>query len=358
MRYRLVAILFFISFNTLAQIQGPYSDGLAWIKKKSKYGFINDKKEFVIPIVFDSTYSFREGVTPVKFNGKWFYITKEGKCAHQSEAFQYSRGRTTENNTDKDTLFFKVARPYFNKRAIIEYLDDVDTTKGVYRIYQEGQFIIHHDGWTMDFTDYEADDSVGNFDKGYAIAKKNGKYGIIDTNYNYLLPKIYDRIISYNKGYATVVLNGREIRLNPFGECVWNCTEDLKLPRRSNGNFSTIYFNHLGSKFDKKEEVKLENLLRYLKKERNIRIVITGMCELYSYGTSEGWYNIYASIQKSWDNAYAVQKFLVNNDIKRERIIFQYGRQNGPSNTVSIRDAMKGEEGPSLTPPPFPNHAR
>ncbi len=59
--------------------------------------------------------------------------------------------------------------------------------------------------------------------------------------------------------------------------------------------------------------------------------------------------------QRSWDRVNAVINFMVDrNNIDRDRFIFQYGGAGNSSN-VDYRSANNGEEGPSNTPPPFPN---
>jgi hypothetical protein len=59
--------------------------------------------------------------------------------------------------------------------------------------------------------------------------------------------------------------------------------------------------------------------------------------------------------QRSWDRVNAVINYMVDKQgVDRERFIFQYGATGDP-NSVNYRSANSGEEGPSNTPPPFPN---
>jgi hypothetical protein len=62
--------------------------------------------------------------------------------------------------------------------------------------------------------------------------------------------------------------------------------------------------------------------------------------------------------QRSWDRVNSVINYMVDKQgVDRERFIFQYG-QSGDANSVEYRSAGNGEEGPSNTPPPFPNLRR
>lgn len=60
--------------------------------------------------------------------------------------------------------------------------------------------------------------------------------------------------------------------------------------------------------------------------------------------------------QRSWDRVNSVINYMVDKQgIDRDRFIFQYGQGGGDANSVNYRAAGTGEEGPSNTPPPFPN---
>lgn len=59
--------------------------------------------------------------------------------------------------------------------------------------------------------------------------------------------------------------------------------------------------------------------------------------------------------QRSWDRVNAVIEYMANDlQISRDQVIFQYG-VDGDANTVIIRSAQPGEEGPSNLPPPHPH---
>lgn len=60
--------------------------------------------------------------------------------------------------------------------------------------------------------------------------------------------------------------------------------------------------------------------------------------------------------QRSWDRVNAVIEHLANNlQISRDQVIFQYQGVEADANTVIIRSAQQGEEGPSNLPPPHPH---
>jgi len=60
--------------------------------------------------------------------------------------------------------------------------------------------------------------------------------------------------------------------------------------------------------------------------------------------------------QLSWDHVNAVITYLVEKEgISADRFIFNYGQEGGDCNTVDLRGAAEGEEGPNTVAPPHPN---
>ena len=60
--------------------------------------------------------------------------------------------------------------------------------------------------------------------------------------------------------------------------------------------------------------------------------------------------------QRSWDRVNAVINYLVEKEgISSDRFIFQFGQEGGDCNTVDLRAAAAGEEGPNNVPAPHPN---
>lgn len=63
--------------------------------------------------------------------------------------------------------------------------------------------------------------------------------------------------------------------------------------------------------------------------------------------------------QLSWDHVNAVITYLVESEgISSDRLIFNYGNEGGDCNTVDLRAAEEGEEGPNTVPAPHPNLRR
>lgn len=75
------------------------------------------------------------------------------------------------------------------------------------------------------------------------------------------------------------------------------------------------------------------------------RVVVIGYC-----ASSK------AEQQRSWDRVNAVINYLVEREgISGDRFIWQIGQEGGDCNTVDLRAAAVGEEGPNNVPAPHPN---
>lgn len=60
--------------------------------------------------------------------------------------------------------------------------------------------------------------------------------------------------------------------------------------------------------------------------------------------------------QRSWDRVNAIITYLIEKEgVSGDRLIFKYAEEGGDCNTVDIRPANEGEEGPNSVPAPHPN---
>jgi outer membrane protein OmpA-like peptidoglycan-associated protein len=92
----------------------------------------------------------------------------------------------------------------------------------------------------------------------------------------------------------------------------------------------------------------LASVASRLRNNPGCRIVVTGYCASNK-----------SAQQRSWDRVNAVINHLVEREgISADRFIFQHAQEGGDCNTVDLRAAAAGEEGPSNVPAPHPNLRR
>lgn len=69
----------YVSSGPKYQNVRSFSEGLAPVQASNgKWGYINEKQQFVIPARFDDAKEFQSGKAAVKANGKWGFINKSG----------------------------------------------------------------------------------------------------------------------------------------------------------------------------------------------------------------------------------------------------------------------------------------
>ena len=92
----------------------------------------------------------------------------------------------------------------------------------------------------------------------------------------------------------------------------------------------------------------LASVAARLRNNPECRIVVIGYCA-----------STKSEQQRSWDRVNAVINHLVEREgISGDRLIFQYGMEGGDCNTVDLRAAASGEQGPTNVPAPHPNLRR
>jgi outer membrane protein OmpA-like peptidoglycan-associated protein len=130
----------------------------------------------------------------------------------------------------------------------------------------------------------------------------------------------------------------------PDPECCKNIPPPAK-PVCAIGDLPSVSFKSGTTKINKDNEAALSSVADKLRNNPNCKVVVTG------YGEASK-----ASQQLSWDRVNAVINYLVDKQgISRERFIFRFGESGGDPNTIDIRSAVDGDEGPNTVPAPHPN---
>ena len=146
-----------------------YKCKLASAKLNGKYGFIDQKGNSVIPIKFEKVRSNKvDSFVCAMQNGKWAFFSCSGE-------------KLTDFNFDKITE---------------SYYDDHNYTyfeRGLCRVERNGKVAYLNKDFkeVVNFGTYDVAEPFRNY---LGIVAKNGKYGIIDTLGNVILPLKYDLI--------------------------------------------------------------------------------------------------------------------------------------------------------------------
>lgn len=163
---------------------GDFSNGLAAVKNQKKWGYINAKGEVVIPFRYNRAKKFDSGIAIVQQNKKWFYINKTGeeiKMPPSEKLFDFNNGVAFIRKNKKTGLINHkgevLISPTYNK--ILKFRNGFAKVKnGKFwgMIDTKGKVII-------DTTTYS---HIGGNSNGIIPAKKGNSYGLIVNNTNFI----------------------------------------------------------------------------------------------------------------------------------------------------------------------------
>src|SRR5450830_1605932 len=184
-----------------------FSEGLARVELKGKYGYINTQGKMVTPIIYDQVYDFSDndgGLAEVELKGKWGYINTQGKMV-----------------------------------TPIIY-DEIDSfSNGLAPVKLKGKWgYINNKGKMVIPAVY--DQTYGFFD-GLACVVLNSKWGYIDTKGKMVIPAIYD-IASplFTDGVSEVWLNNKMGYIDTKGTQYWEKNVTPKKPAPAAKNWQQV----------------------------------------------------------------------------------------------------------------------
>ena len=149
-----------------------FDEGLAAVKLKGKWGFIDKSGKVVVPIKYDDVEVFYEGLADVKLNGKYGFVDKSG--------------------TEVVPLKYDYADNFY---------------EGFAKVGLNGKWgFVDKSGKEVVPLKY---DVVGLFSEGLAIVELNGKWGFVDKSGTEVVPPKYDKVWRFSEGLVSVELNGK-----------------------------------------------------------------------------------------------------------------------------------------------------
>ena len=111
------------------------------------------------------------------------------------------------------------------------------------------------------------------------------------------------------------------------------------------GSLPSVSFKVGNNKLSDDAKAVLSTVAANLRNNPGCKVVVIGYC---SSNKKEQ--------QLSWDHVNAVINYMVDKEgISADRFIFNYGQEGGDCNTVDLRAAGEGEDGPNTVEPPHPN---
>ena len=220
---------------------GDFSEGMAWVKKNGKTGYVNKEGELIIPLLYSAGKDFKDGLFPVEKDGRWGYIDKKGKIKIK---FQYKSAEAFSEkiavvSDDLKEFFFidDTGKQLFGRKfdfcaSFSEGVATVGIKDGLSSllygaINTEGKLVIPMEcGFIYPFSE------------GKAVSCLNNKYGYIDKTGTAVIPFEYYFAEAFDNGYAKVWTSVRSIT-----EKHGNVTSTMNVLS------SPVYINHKNEKY-------------------------------------------------------------------------------------------------------------
>lgn len=131
----------------------------------------------------------------------------------------------------------------------------------------------------------------------------------------------------------------------PDPECCKNIKAEVTDCATKLGALPSVTFKAGSNNLSKDNEAVLATVASKLRNTPECKVVVVG------YGSSNK-----KEQQLSWDHVNKVITYLVEKEgINADRFIFKYGEEGGAADTVDLRGATEGEDGPNQVAPPHPN---
>jgi hypothetical protein len=218
-----------------------FSDGLARVLKDHKYGYINTKGEFIVPLFYESAEDFDQGVAVVGYSEDDEFplqgmINVDGELITPMVYEQF--GQISENFRSvllegkvgfvdlkgKLRIPLKFSESDYSLPDFHEGLCAIENPEEEYAttfgfIDTLGNFLLDptYDLWGGAAAYYSP-----IFSDGLCVFKKEDKYGYMDRTGKVKIPAIYDAADEFSEGLAPVRLDTIVIFINTKGEQAFN----------------------------------------------------------------------------------------------------------------------------------------
>ena len=193
-------------------------------KYNGKYGFIDEKGEFVVTPQYEEADNFYQGLAAVKINGKWGFIDKNGEMVIQPE-FEKARGFWSDQGLAQVQLNGKWGYVDKSGNQVIEpqYNEVYNRSGGLADINKDGKWGCVDLKTRIIVIEPQYDVRIWSFgEDGLAGVMLDGKWGFIDKTGKVVIePQFYQVREDFYKGLATVItMDKKYARINKTGKIV------------------------------------------------------------------------------------------------------------------------------------------
>jgi hypothetical protein len=182
-----------------------FSEGLAAVQSGLYYGYINREGDEIIPFEYDEAEPFKFGLAIVASDELYGCIDRNNRkiipliydgISRVSDEYFYAYGSGKHYLIDHQGKKHRVER---NVDALLSghFVNEVPDASTIYTDY-------HYPNGLMQYQIIEP------FIYGFAPARLNNRWGVIDNSGNQIIPCIYDEVFYFDNRCITVKLDGKE----------------------------------------------------------------------------------------------------------------------------------------------------
>lgn len=214
--------------NDLALVSNYVKKGWA----QMKYGFVNNKGEEIIPLIYDNADSFTDGYTSVRLKDKWGLIDTTGKIILPLQydgvsqivypglvgVMKLKPGEFESSDVRRMSSKHGVVDLKGNEIVPIKYnVIDLRFINGYLKVKnQDDKYgFVNTKGVEVVSCKY---DDINPFFDDFATVSIAGKWGYVDKTGKEIIPLIYDGVSNFENDIAQVFLNGKRLFVNKKGE--------------------------------------------------------------------------------------------------------------------------------------------
>lgn len=198
---------------------GNFVNGLAYVKKNKKYGYIDKQGNEVVKLKYSAAGDFNDGYARIKKDDYWGVIDKTGKEIIKPNKYDFIYHLSEGLFVVQDSWLYGVVDKEGHEIVECKYYNHISSFKegmATTRQCDKYGYIDNNGNEVIPFI-Y---DKASDFKNGVAIVSKNKKYGIIDKKGNVIIDFEYDNITNYDGNYVVAVKNNKYGLLDINGNIV------------------------------------------------------------------------------------------------------------------------------------------
>lgn len=179
-------------------------DGLAWIGANKKIGFVDKKAEIIIPIEWDASSGFKNGVAMFRKNNQSFFIDRNLKEITEDQYCQkrecYHRVRSIRPFEENGKWGLTYSKNEIILKPTYDHIFEDRDKDGLFRVRLDKKYgFIDQKGNIVIYLQFEG---ASDFKEGVASVQKNGKWGFIDKTGNFVIEPKFDAAGYFEDGLA------------------------------------------------------------------------------------------------------------------------------------------------------------